>query len=363
MQSFSCSGGRWEGACAVVVLSAALVGACSGGGGGVTLPSIATTISLPTAGASTISIDEQRNRVYVGAVNKIFVIDGSADTTLTSITLDTGGFGTSPVVDASTSTIYAANSNGTLSVIDGATYALQSTLQLAPGSNLTQAVVNTKTHKLYAANYQTAILVVDLATLTLASTIPNTDSNFLAVNQTANKVYVTGYDSGTVAVIDGAADQIASTVHVGKAYTEDPDGGVVEGSGSGPDGIVVNEATNAIYVANQTDGTFVTVDARAETVTRSVPATLGGSGLFWVDASRRAPYAVYATNFLDNTLTVFERNGTVAGRLSLGAASNSASGVAVNSTTGKIYVVDFGDSAAPDGGYNTTPDSSVIVLR
>jgi len=117
----------------------------------------------------------------------------------------------------------------------------------------------------------------------------------------------------------------------------------------------VNEATNAIYVANQTDGTFVTVDARAETVTRSVPATVGGSGLFWVDASRRAPYAVYATNFLDNTLTVFERSGTVAGRLSLGAVSNAASGVAVNSTTGKIYVVDSATARRPTAATTRPP--------
>jgi len=355
---------RVERASTVLLLASALVISCSGGAGsGVALPSITRTIPLPAAGASTIALDEQHNRLYVGAVNKIFVIDGSTDSVWASIDVDTGDFGTSPVLDASTSTIYAANSNGTLSVIDGTTNAITTTLSLAPGGNLTQAVLNASTHKLYASNYQTAILVVDLVSVALAKTIPNTDANFLAVDQSNNKVYVTGYDSGTVSVIDGASDQIVNTIHVGKAYTEDPDGGVVEGSGSGPDGIVVNEATNTIYVANQTDGTFVTVDGQSQTVTRSVPATAGGSGLFWVEISRRAPYPAYATNFLDNTLTAFDRTGAMVGRLSLGAETGSASGVAVSSTTGKIYVVDFGNPLDGDGGYISTPDSSVIVLH
>ena len=349
---------------AIASFGAAFLIACSSSSSSsVPLPAVTQTVPLPNAGAATVSIDEQRNRVYVGAVNKIFLVDGSNDSVSTSIDLDTGDFGTSPIVDGTTSTLYAANSNGSLSVIDGATLAVTTTLMLAPGGNLTQAVLNPKTHKLYATNYQTAILIVDLTSLTLSRTIAAPNANFLSLNETTNKIYVTGYDTGTVSVLDGATDQIVKTIQVGKPYDENPDGTIVEGSGSGPDGIVVIEATNTIYVANQTDGTFVTIDGATDAVTRTVPATAAGSGLFWVDALRNPPYLAYATNFLDNTLTVFERGGTVAGRVSLGPPAGAASGVAVNSSNGKIYVAEFGDPIQADGGYNSTPDSAVIVLH
>ena len=64
------------------------------------------------------------------------------------------------------------------------------------------------------------------------------------MNSTTNRVYVANFLEFTVSVLDGSANKVLTTVHVGK----------------GPLGVVVNPTTNRIYVNNGVEGAVSVID-------------------------------------------------------------------------------------------------------
>jgi YVTN family beta-propeller protein len=81
----------------------------------------------------------------------------------------------------------------------------------------------------------------------------------VAVNPATNRVYVANMGSGTVAVIDGAADRVVATIPVGLH----------------PAQLAVNPETNRVYVTNRRSASVSVVDGAANRVIATIPITSG----------------------------------------------------------------------------------------
>ena len=84
---------------------------------------------------------------------------------------------------------------------------------------------------------------------------------FLAINETTNKIYVTGYSgAAVVAVIDGSDDTVYGYF----------------ASNATPNGIVVNECSNKIYVANFGSYNITVYDGTTHDLIATIDAQGGG---------------------------------------------------------------------------------------
>ena len=187
----------------------------------------------------------------------------------------------------------------------------------------------------------------------------------VAVNSVTDKIYVTnqcGNDpncksAGTVTVIDGATN---NTMTVSVGYQ--------------PRSIAVNSVTNKIYLTNQcgndptckSPGTVTVIDgATNNTTTVSVgygPQGAAGSQGVAVNSVTNQIYVVNACgsdpSCAGGTVTVID--GVTNNTTSVNVG-NSPDAVALDSVTNKIYVVDFGSASVTviDGATNNTLTVSV----
>jgi DNA-binding beta-propeller fold protein YncE len=218
-----------------------------------------------------IKANETTNKIYVANFGNgpnfpggISVIDG---TTNTVVTADVSAF---PInnrvfldlaVNEITNKVYFWLLNGpaTIGVLDGATnVASQLPLSLGPVASIR---VNKTLNRIYVTSKTGMLHVLDgatdaeIATLTIGSQNP-TDALApnIVVNETTGQVFVTGFNNGTVTVVDGATNGIVGTVPVG----------------NGPTAPAVNELTDRVYVSNLNDKTLSFIDG----ATLSVKATL-----------------------------------------------------------------------------------------
>jgi len=124
--------------------------------------------------------------------------------------------------------------------------------------------VNSATHKVYISNASKsvgAVSVYDESLKLVTAGVPvGTFPAGVAVDSSANIVYVANTDSNTVSVIDGGTNNVVATVPVGH----------------GPNDIAVDSSTHTAYVVNRDDST---VSVIARTVTKSV-TRLAGSDRF-----------------------------------------------------------------------------------
>ena len=113
----------------------------------------------------------------------------------------------------------------------------------------------------------------DFVTTTITA---GTNPFAVAVNPVTNRTYVANYGSGTVKVINAAAND-TSTVTVG----------------SGPRAIAVNSLTNKIYVANFTGASVSVIDGLTNTVIATVSVQTFPNAI----AINPATNMVYVTNY------------------------------------------------------------------
>ena len=317
------------------------------------LPTITSTLSFDQPGE--VDIDPLTGRVYVANYgnNTVSVLDGWTDRTIATIPVGAGPGGI--VFDRGR--VFVANSfDGTISVINARTNKVIKTIDT--GTIFSQQLaVNHHLRKLYVAVYQAPVLVYDLDRLVQIGSIPGDDTNFIAVNERTNTVYVTNYNDATLNVIDSRTDRIVHTIPVGPAAF--PDGCYETDTctidPAGPDGIAVNTQTNRVYVNNVITGTLVVVDGRTNTVLATVQQL---PGQFW-SAVDEATNRVYSTNFAESTLSVLDgRTNTILGTIKIGGGFSpqgcftdqstctsfgaSSSSLAFSPLTGKIYVPNFG---------------------
>lgn len=172
-------------------------------------------------------------------------------------------------VNPVTDSVYVTNSNqGSVSVIDGHTGSVVGTI--STGQPLVQAVsVNWKTDRVYVTsdNFSTGnayVHVINGRTNQLLDSIFVSNGSFLglpaiAVNPFTNRIYVTDTNNGAIAVIDGAKDQVITSIPV--AFE--------------PLSVTVNPLTNRIYTdTNSPIGKAFVIDGRTNEVVKTI--AIGG---------------------------------------------------------------------------------------
>lgn len=105
--------------------------------------------------------------------------------------------------------------------------------------------VNPSTHKAYAVDEPNgSVVVMNSRSGTTQRVKVGTNPISLAIDRTADKIYVANTGSGNVSVIDGASDKVVATIP-GEAH---------------PYAIAVNEATGTVYVTNTYSNAVTVID-------------------------------------------------------------------------------------------------------
>ncbi|MCU1248887.1 MAG: beta-propeller repeat protein [Edaphobacter sp.] len=106
-------------------------------------------------------------------------------------------------------------------------------------------VLNAAAHKIYAVDQaHGAVVVINSRTGVARSIATGTRPDAVAVNNATNRVYVVNSGAGNVSVIDGADDQVTGTIRTDRR----------------PYYIAVNEATNKAYVSNTFSNVMTVLD-------------------------------------------------------------------------------------------------------
>jgi DNA-binding beta-propeller fold protein YncE len=302
----------------------------------------APPLSVPALGApSTIDVNQKTNTVYVASNAALQVLNAATCNAITTAgcsrmaSVPAGGF--SIAVDASTDTIYAAQSRvdgvGYVSVIDGrhcnaadtsgcAAQTVASTPRVAIGHAPGGIAIDAATHTLYAVDILDHTLsVIDTRhchagdTTQCAAQTPATvtfrdvDGPIsVAVDDSTHTAYVTdtffSFSLGALSMIDTRhcqADDTSQCATLTAAAIPAP---------AGPKGTVrVDPRTDAVYVANLSDSTVSVYDGRhcnAMTATRcapirTIPVGSSPSDLA-LDPQRGSGYV---PNFYDEDASVF----------------------------------------------------------
>lgn len=325
----------------------------------VTGQTILTTIPLVTEDGNEVSpeaigVNQTTNRIYVGGLDQLFVIDGETNKIIDSVTIDNlqgvQGVGVNPT----TNRIYINNlANSTVKVIDGETNQIIDTItvdnestidgrellepaSLPPRYTTVGIGVNPITNRIYVANLYQGTLniidgenndVIDTITVTDPLDINNFDDNFVGflnapvqavrVNPITNHIYVAG--SFDVTIIDGETNQIIETITVNTS------------SQGGLRGIGVNPITNLIYVANFFDNTVSVIDGNTNQVIDTIIELDTPHGVE-VNPSTNV---IYVVNALDDIVSVIDgRNNQVIGFIDVEGIE-----IGINATTSRIYLL------------------------
>ena len=141
------------------------------------------------------------------------------------------------------------------------------------------------------------------------------DPGQATVNLQTGRVYVTSTWADTLTVIDGESNQLVSVVGVGRQ----------------PNAVVVDPDANLVYVANTGSNNVAVVDGQADQVIRVIPLAVDIGGMA-VDSRLDRLFATMTS--MDRLMTW--EAGTPVGEVAVG---RHPVGVALNETTGLVYVV------------------------
>lgn len=236
-------------------------------------------------------------------------------------------------VDPLTHRIYVTSrDNDRLFMLDGLTMTV---LGEAPTLREPWGVaVNPYTHKVYVANYASGwVRVFHADTLALLGDISvGAQPTFVKINLTTNQVFVPAYGNNGLVIIDGATDR-----NIG-----------IRGVGAGPWGLAVNEKLNRVYVGNRNDGRIMSLDGNngfrvIEEHTFKACQDDGASPYaMGFDANREQLYVVCSIYGNINRLVTYKATaggiGGIAPTGLAGSDENGGGGVAVNPTTGHVFV-------------------------
>ena len=292
--------------------------------------------------------------------------------------------GSSPwalTLDQAHHTLFVANNqDDTLSAIDASTCNAQEQSSCAKRSptsqvgNGTQALAtDPSTGTIYAANFSAGtISVVNSGTCNATVTkgcraeaptvLVGSAPSGVAVDTASHTVYVANQDDNTLSVID--ATQCSASVTTGCAQPS-----ATVHVGNGPTGVAVDQATDSIYVANNSAGTVSLIDgatcnAMDQVGCGGTPATISvGNGPSAI-AVNPTTDTIYVTNSgpfkgsaasVGDTVSVIDGatcNATVQsgcgqspGTVTVGAGPL---GIGVDPTTDSIYVANSGQFGAAD---------------
>lgn len=199
---------------------------------------------------------------------------------------------------------------------------VQATLTM--GNNTAGLGIDVATRKAFVSNYNDGTLtVVNVDTLAVLATVPaGTHPRRLIVNSASNLVYVVNDNApGSVTVIETGSYGIVATIPVGNnPRTLDSDFGARE-----------------IYVANHAGNSVSIISTLTRTVLATVPVGNGPRA----PAANEALRKVYVPNFNDNTVSVIDAvTRAVSKTVPVGAGPNHA---AVDAAHDKVYVMNLTD--------------------
>jgi YVTN family beta-propeller protein len=230
--------------------------------------------------------------------------------------------------------------------------------------NATRAIaLNAKTGKVYAIDQaHEAVAVFDRDKKAAVTVKVGKDPVALAIDEATNRIYVANNAGGSVSVIDGSRDVVVATVNVGQlpyVLAVNPVANKIFVSNTFSDMItVIDGATNAMSTIKAGSADSIVVDAKRDrayligwegtslTVLDSKPAIIGkikmGGMHLWGMAVDEAAGKLYVTRAGKAELAIVDEAS--------GSVTNVATGatpcaVAVNATTGQIYVVNHEDDA------------------
>jgi YVTN family beta-propeller protein len=287
--------------------------------------------------------------------NDVTVIDGKTYKTTTI-----KGAGPEPVavaVNENTDKIYVANVKGkdkagnadpnlpgSVTVIDGKTNKITT---VKAGYEPNAVVVNDKTNKIYVANQGSNDLTVIDGKTNKATTIklrPDNATNIytgvltpqdVRVNRVTNRIYVSGSQSNTIAVIDGKTNKVLKVIKV-EGLPPAPDAPTAHLAtsqvGLTPTTLAVDEKRNVVYAADFTSNDVAVIDGN----------TNKGTIIPLVDV--QDPYSIkvnevtnkiYVANLTSRSITIIDGATKVA--TTIGDLPGKPHDVAINMRTNKIY--------------------------
>lgn len=299
-----------------------------------------------------VAVNRKTNRVYV--VNKksstVTVIDGKTDKTIA--TVKAGADAQAVAINETTNKIYVANVSGidangspdatkpgSITVIDGKT---NKTTTVRAELEPIAIAINEKTNTIYVANQgSNDVTVIDGKSNETTSIKLREDDdtlsegvlspNDVAVNTVTNKIYVTGSQSNTLAVIDGATKKFAVLLLEGEKPRTDGTPGTIQ-YGTTPTYAAVDEKANKVYVANFTSNDVTVVDgAKNETVN----LTLQDVQDVYEVAVNPVTGKIYTANLTSKSITVID--GKTNESVTIGDLPGKPRDVVVNPVTNKIY--------------------------
>jgi YVTN family beta-propeller protein len=232
-------------------------------------------------------------------------------------------------VNSKTNRIYVVNhGSGTLSVIDGASDTVLQTMNV--GALPYVAAVNETTNRVYISNvFSDVITVLDGATSD-AKKINAGSSDTITIDQTRDKIYLAGYQSTKLNVLD-TTPAITGNVKVGYHAW----------------GLAVDDASGTLYVTRSQDAALLIID-EATGATTTVPTGYIPCAVAINPAKHRA----YVVNHGSDSVTVVDtKKHKVVATVKVGSAPQ---GLAVNPATGLVYVANTHSSSISviDGNSN-----------
>ena len=246
-----------------------------------------------------------------------------------------GAGGEDVAVDAGLNRIYTAGGySNQVVVTDGASHAVN---RVNVGGRPQFIAVNPVTHRIYSSNTQDGTLsAIDAATLAVVN-LPIGGAGPIAINERTNRIYVMRRgNNGEVTVVDGDTNTW---------YT-------INTASYGPEGMVVNPATNKLYVSHSASGDVRAIDASSAS---DHPPTVG----IWV-AGRPSYIALNAATNKVYVLSDDARGPIVAidgatndtQRVTTPGHSGAPVSIAVNTATNRIYAALGSEVVVVDGATN-----------
>src|SRR5579864_1816302 len=165
-----------------------------------------------------------------------------------------------------------------------------------------------------------------------SATVPTgTSPDGIAVNIATNKIYVANTGSNNVTVIDGFTYATATVA-----------------AGTSPSSLAINPVTNKIYIANWGSNNVTVIDGASNSPTTVATGT-NPYGIVVNPVTNK----VYVANWGSNNVTVIDGASNSVTTVAVGTEPQ---GIALNLVTNKIYVTNWGSSnmTAIDGASNST---------
>jgi YVTN family beta-propeller protein len=261
-------------------------------------------------------------------------------------------------VNSRTGRAYVVNADdGTASVIDGDTDAVVATV--AVGSHPYSIAVNAATGFAYISHtFSDQTTILDCTT-NAVSNLRTGSSDLIAIDPDRNIIYLMGYESSTLTVLDGvslslssipvgmhqwglALEEGAGTVYVARTGAAEVAtlkrfNSVPEGIPTGhiPCALAFNRKMQRAYVANYGDNSVTVIDTGMDRAIATVPAGDQPQAIAF-DAVRNL---VLVANTHDDIVTVLD--GSTYAELGKLPAGKRPYALAVDSDSGSLYVADL----------------------